>query len=199
MNRESNAYKLLVRSYQIIARRMWWLNELRARGVRLIAPEPSAPRKRDSFPPIGWLLPYEMLEGRVLLSVTAAMNGGAATFSGDDASDNLYLRVNQGALQYSLDGSTYASDLNTNISAQSVINVNLGGGDDTLWIDSSLDSALKQTGATLKFDGGAGVNSLAGPGTDSIWLIKPVSIADKSGRSDERGAGEVKPIRLWFC
>src|SRR4051794_16935298 len=72
------------------------------------------------------------LESRVLLSVTAQIVAGVATFTGDQAVDTLYLRANaSNQLEYSTDGVTYSNQLSGAIfkfAQRSAIAANLGGG-----------------------------------------------------------------------
>src|SRR4051794_11549111 len=77
------------------------------------------------------------LESRVMLSVTARIAGGVAAFTGDQAPDSLYLRVNpSNQLEYSTDGVIYTNKLSGQIFTFSQTRrrliATLGGGDDSL-------------------------------------------------------------------
>src|SRR6266542_2059846 len=122
-------------------------------------------KKSPYLRPIGRApLMVELLEDRTLLSVTPSLAGLTATFTGDALSDHLQLRVTDlGVLEYSTDSVRFSTDfgsgLTFTVSAGAAINVNLGGGDDGLAIGASLHAQLLATGATVAYNGGAGVNS----------------------------------------
>ena len=118
----------------------------------------------------------------VLATVTTGLaDAGSASFTGSAGSDSLWLRLNDsGVLEYSEDGETFLSDLDAVtaldqellLSADSLITVDLGDADDTLYIDTLLREALSSFEAMLTFLGGAGDgDSLMGPALDSIWDI----------------------------
>jgi acrosin len=118
------------------------------------------------------------IESRVLLSITAQVVAGVATFTGDQAADTLYLRANaSNQLEYSTDGVTYSNQLSGTIftfAQRSQIAANLGGGDDTLALDTTLTGALKKFKATLAYDSGAGSNTLRGSDGPNTWNITGV-------------------------
>ena len=94
----------------------------------------------------------DLLEERMLLSVTPVLSGRTVTFTGDAGADNLYLRATpEGVLQYSTDGTSYSSDLGggstLTVTAGDGISANLAVGSDTLFVDASLSSKLTAVGA----------------------------------------------------
>src|SRR4051812_43031190 len=140
------------------------------------------------------------LESRVMLSITAQVVAGVATFTGDQAADTLYLRVNpSNQLEYSTDGVTYSNQLSGTIfkfAQRSKIAANLGGDNDSLALDTTLTGALKKFNATLAYDGGAGSNTLRGSDSASTWNITGVdagnlgnvsftSVGNLSGGTDQ--------------
>ncbi|WP_197480218.1 hypothetical protein, partial [Anabaena sp. 4-3] len=96
---------------------------------------------------------------------------GNGIFWGTDQADSLYLQVGIGnSLEFSSNGTDfYQSGLV--VGQDSHISVNLGFGNDSLYIDSSLTNALNTTGAKLTFDGGEGNDSVFGPNLDTTWNI----------------------------
>ena len=112
---------------------------------------------------------------------TGLADPDTAIFAGSAGSDSLWLRVNDsGVLEYSTDGEAFNTDLDLVatqtqelvLSANSLITVDLGDADDTLFIDALLSEALNSFEATLAFFGGAGSgDTLMGPTLDSIWDI----------------------------
>ncbi|MBD2449019.1 DUF4347 domain-containing protein [Nostoc sp. FACHB-152] len=117
-----------------------------------------------------------------LLAVSVNLIGNTATFTGDGNNDSLYLRVNaSNQLEFSTNGTNFSNDLSLSgaiqplvISANTLINVNLGGGADSLYIDTSLNNALISSNASLNFIGGAGADTLSGSNTDNTWTITDV-------------------------
>jgi len=123
-----------------------------------------------------------------LLAVNVSLTGNTATFTGDGSNDSLYLRVNgSNQLEFSTDGTSFSNDLSVSggiqplvISSNTLININinLGDGADSLYIDSSLNDALKIANANLNFIGGAGADTLSGSNTDNTWTITDVITGD---------------------
>jgi len=111
------------------------------------------------------------------LAISSALNGGVAEFIGDTDADKLYLRVDApGELQFSTDGSSFSNDLDANggtltVSSGSQITVNLGAGDDRLFVEASLSNKLNETGASLNFDGQSGTDALSGPDSANTWEL----------------------------
>ena len=120
-------------------------------------------RRKNSDP---LRMSIELLETRLLLTVTPSLAGSTVTFTGDAAADTLYLKANGlGQLEYSADNIQYLTDLGSgaqlSIGSTSKINVNLGDGGDRLILDPTLEQAVAAaTGATLTFTGGPGNNTL---------------------------------------
>ncbi|MBI3839031.1 MAG: hypothetical protein HY288_14015, partial [Planctomycetia bacterium] len=117
----------------------------------------------------GRRLGFEWLEVRRLLTVSPQLSPPAAvTFLGNAADDQLHLRATSGVLEFSTDGIQYTADLDSRvagvqsltISPATQITVSLGGGNDTLYLDSSLIAALGSNGAGLTYDGGPGFDTL---------------------------------------
>src|SRR5436305_1982692 len=161
MNRDSRAYKLLVRSYQYVARHMDLLNRLAEKGLKpavLHARGKAADFSgilRDALQPAR---PVESLERRLLMSITAALSGSAVTFNGTSADEHLYLKVDaSNALQFSTDGTSYSSDLDAStsgvqsltVTSAASITVTLGTGNNILTIDTSLSKLVGTDGATF--------------------------------------------------
>lgn len=126
----------------------------------------------------------ESLESRLLLSITPWLDDDCddcVTFVGTDGADALYLRVTDGVLEFSEDGATdsYLRDLDLDtdgdqtltISSATVIEVRLLGGDNTLFVDASLSSALTDLQGAMNWEGGDGNDTLVGPDLDSTWEI----------------------------
>src|SRR5262249_30011468 len=138
-----------------------------------------SPRRRRQLLLDGAL---QEMESRVLLSITAQVVAGVATFTGDQAADTLYLRANpSNQLEYSTDGVTYSNQLSGTIftfAQRSQIAANLGGGDDSLALDTTLTGALSKFKATLAYDGGAGSNTLRGSDSASTRDITGVHAGD---------------------
>ena len=104
MDPNSRGYKVLVRAYQGVYRRMCWLNELAARGIQPMAARGQrVVREVDrSFALLSRGAEIEPLEAKVMLSITPqVVSATQITFLGDGAADALYLRVNAGLLEYS--------------------------------------------------------------------------------------------------
>ncbi len=176
MNRDSRAYKLLARAYQLVARKMGWLNALAAHGINpdlFLTPPTTADWHDRLLDKV--LFRVERLEGRVLLSVGASTSGSDVTFTGDSQGNQLHLRVdNQNLLEFSTDGTIYTTNVGNNqtlyfptdpdhytlpIGAVSAIgasiHVSLGGGSNALLLDPTVTAALDGDGTQL-FDKGAG-------------------------------------------
>ena len=89
----------------------------------------------------------ELLETRLLLTVTPSLAGSTVTFTGDAAANTLYLKTNgTGLLEYSTDNIQYLTDLvsgaQLTIGSSSKINVNLGNGGDRLVLNPTLEQAV---------------------------------------------------------
>ncbi|TWH39301.1 beta strand repeat-containing protein [Dulcicalothrix desertica] len=99
-------------------------------------------------------------------------SGNSLSFLGTERVDNLYLKVGADQIfEFSTDGVNFAQVDGLTLSADTKISVDLGSGDDGLYVDSSLVNALKSTGAKLSFDGGQGNDTLFGPNLDTTWNI----------------------------
>ncbi len=124
---------------------------------------------------------FETLEERHLLTVTPTLLGSAATFTGDGADDTLLLRVNvSNQLEFSTDlGNNFSIDLDPitggdqalTIGAGSIIAVDLGAGNDTLQLDSTLTTALSANSVVLSFEGGTDNDTLQGADVASTWSV----------------------------
>ena len=118
------------------------------------------------------------LESRVMLSITAQVVAGVATFTGDQAADTLYLartrRINSSTARTASRTAISASGTIFKFAQHSKVAANLGGGDDSLTLDTTLTGALKKFNATLTYDGGAGSNTLQGSNSASTWNITAV-------------------------
>ncbi|NEU80298.1 DUF4347 domain-containing protein [Nostoc sp. UIC 10630] len=114
-----------------------------------------------------------------LLAVSVSLTGNTATFTGDGNNDSLYLRVNaNNQLEFSTNGTSFSNDLSSSggiqplvISSNSLINVNLADGADSLYIDTSLNNALTNFNASLSFIDTQGNDSLFGSNTNNTWTI----------------------------
>lgn len=142
-------------------------------------------------------LQIEPLETRQLLAITSTLNGGVAVFTGDADANNLHLRINApGELEFSFDGSSFSNDLDgsggtLSLSSGSEICVNLGGGDDRLFVDKSLSNKLNDAGATLAFDGKDGTDILSGPDLENTWEL---TSGDGGGLNDRIAFAGVEQI-----
>ena len=112
--------------------------------------------------------------------LTIQLKNNQISFSGSDRIDELYLKFNDNQeLTYSNDGVNFFTDLNPLTAQKDVlasfaginIEINLQGGNDSLYLDTSLITALKQYGSTLTFDGGQGQDTLFGPALKTTWNI----------------------------
>ncbi|HSU68754.1 MAG TPA: M10 family metallopeptidase C-terminal domain-containing protein, partial [Tepidisphaeraceae bacterium] len=194
MNRDSRAYKLLVRAYQSVARKMRWLNVLAEHGVQPVARQvrEEVDVARQVIAAVtGKLKPVEALERRVMLSITPVLSGTTVTFTGDSAADHLYLQADtNNVLQFSTDGTLYTSDLDPSTSGiqsltvdpSAVINVGLGGGTNVLTLDSSLAKIVATSGASL-VDTGAGTSdtlAITASAADStnVWNLSGPGAGD---------------------
>ena len=126
------------------------------------------------------LFGFEYLEDRLLLAIAVSLNGSQVQFTGDSNGNDLRLGVAGGLLEYSVDqGTTFLQDLDTSlpgvqslgITSSTVIDVSLGGGKNSLTIDSTLNAALVAASATLNDQGTGGHDTLIGPAVDSTWSI----------------------------
>ena len=124
----------------------------------------------------------EPLEPRMMLSISALLDENKATFIGDNADDQLWLRVGDGGqLEFSSDGTVYSADLiggQLDVTAESSIDVNLGGGADTLYFGSQLAVAVT-------IDGGDGTDRIVGPDRYMQWALTGA------------GAGELGTTITW--
>src|SRR6185295_2070489 len=123
MRHDSSGYKILVRSYQRVYRRMWWLNSLAQNGIKPLmkvlaqAQSAVALAKRELGPvasgrvaPLAEMWGLETLEKRVLMSITPSVVGQTVTFDQTSGTNNLYLRGNGGLLEYSTDDSVWTNN-----------------------------------------------------------------------------------------
>ncbi|MCA6555247.1 MAG: hypothetical protein IM583_01050, partial [Pseudanabaena sp. M114S2SP2A07QC] len=94
-------------------------------------------------------------------------------FLGTSGADKLYFTFSSkyNSLGFSTDGATFTDVKGLQLSRQTVININLGGGDDQVFLDSSFVKALNNSGAKVKFDGGDGNDILLGSNVDTIWNV----------------------------
>lgn len=119
----------------------------------------------------------ELLESRFLLSMSPLVpeDRTGVLFSGGTGDDSLYLRINNANhLEYSLDGDSYLSGFGgvpLEITPGFEITVDLGSGNDSLAVDSTLIVALEHYDGRLFYSGGEGSNTLFGPGLDSTWTV----------------------------
>ena len=94
------------------------------------------------------------------------------TFKGSSASEDLYLKLDASSiLNFSTDGTNYFSLNLADLSTKLDISVDLGDGNDSLYIDSSVFKALQNTDSKISFDGGLGNNTLYGPAIDTTWNV----------------------------
>jgi len=120
-----------------------------------------------------------------MLSITPALTGSDVAFTGADGTDALELRVNSdGFLEYSVDGGSFVSDLNEklvgaqtlSVSGSTSLSVDLLNGTNTLWVDTSLITALGTTG-TLSYAGGTAGDTLAATGLGSnTWRLSSADV-----------------------
>ncbi|MCY2990307.1 MAG: hypothetical protein NTY19_20885 [Planctomycetota bacterium] len=107
----------------------------------------------------------------MMLAISAQLNGNQATFAGDAADDQLWLRVNAtGQLEYSTNGSSYTADLSggqLGLAQDSVISVNLGEGNDALHFASELTVTTTVDGGSDTLSGANEYN--AGPRCGPCW------------------------------
>ena len=121
----------------------------------------------------------EELENRVLLSITPEISGSTVKFSDTAPNDQLTLRVDQGNLKYSTDGTNFSADLDLTtpgmqsklVASLTSISVNLSGGHETLLLEDSLTTALL-TGTTTLLDTGGPSDTVATTGSnDHTWML----------------------------
>lgn len=93
------------------------------------------------------------------------------TFVGSKLADDLYLKLDaNGIINFSTDGSKFNA-LSTSKLASTNIAIALGEGDDNLYIDSSIFTALQSSNSKISFDGGSGKNTVFGAAVDTTWNI----------------------------
>ncbi len=114
---------------------------------------------------------YSVSTIRILIpGVSAYVGNGVLQVAGDPtAADNVTLRLKSGDPTHTevLSGSTVVGSFAN--SAFSKINVALGGGNDKLTLDASNGSPVPSGG--IRYDGGAGTNTLLGPNTNNTWSV----------------------------
>ena len=206
MNRhDSHAQRVLVSKYRRVHSRMRWLNALAERGIRPVHMAASRLRRiarqvREavatpvrsrgfSFSRVG-VGGMEWLEGRAMLSITPSLTGSQVAFTGSDGTDVLELRVNaDGFLEYSVGGGSFSNDLNgklagaqtLSVSGSTSLAVDLLNGTNTLWVDTSLITALGTTG-TLNYAGGTDGDTLAATGFGSnTWRLSSADVGTLDG------------------
>ena len=123
----------------------------------------------------------EMLETRVLLSITPSLTGAnTATFTGDGAVDTLYFQLQSGLLAYSTTGAggSYTTDLDPaggtqtlTWSGATVITANLNAGNDAVTIDDALSATMQSTGGKINIAGAAGTLAISSPNALAITGI----------------------------
>jgi hypothetical protein len=144
----------------------------------------------------------ESLERRILLTIAPIeLTGNSVEFSGSElVEDALYLRLNESLLEYSESGAagSYSSDLNVvdagvqtlTFSAGTRIDIDLGIGDDSIFIDESLRNAITTIGGTLHFTSGVGsADTLFGP--HGTWQITadPTNLLGSSSGTGQLSGG----------
>lgn len=93
------------------------------------------------------------------------------TFLGSNLADDLYLKLDaNGIINFSTDGSKFNA-LSTSKLASTNIAIALGEGDDNLYIDKSIFTALQSSNSKISFDGGSGKNTIFGAAVDTTWNI----------------------------
>ncbi|MCY7332058.1 MAG: hypothetical protein LH649_05235 [Pseudanabaena sp. CAN_BIN31] len=113
-------------------------------------------------------------------------------FKGSSASDDLYLKLDASSiLNFSTDGTNYFSLNFADLSDKLDISVDLGDGNDSLHIDSSVFKALQNVDSKIRFDGGLGSNSLYGPAIDSTWNVTGSNSGDL-GKIEFQNVGDLK-------
>jgi hypothetical protein len=113
------------------------------------------------------------------LAVNVSLLGNTVSFTGDGSNDSLYLRVNpSNDLEFSNDGVNFSSDLSAaggvqalNISQNTLIDIALGDGADSLFIDRSLNTSLTGAKGRLDYSGGTGEDSIYGANVDNTWVL----------------------------
>ncbi len=144
----------------------------------------------------------ELLERRVLLSITPSLIGSAVTFTGTGTGpNNLWLEDSGGNLEFSTtgsDASDYSADLDPTtpgvqsilVSAISTINVTLGGGASTLNLDDTITTDLLTDTATLTDNADSTETvSLAGGSNDHTWTINGSNSVQLDNHITINGAG----------
>jgi hypothetical protein len=122
-------------------------------------------------------LTMETLESRYLLTVLpwSLEDRPGIAFRGGASDDSLHLRVTDSYhLEFSLDGLRFASPFEGTpllVAPGFEIVVDLGSGNDSLTVDSTLVLALEHHEGSLFYFGGDGSNTLFGPGVDSTWTV----------------------------
>src|SRR5262245_61206755 len=110
-----------------------------------------------------------VLEDRTLPAISVSIVGSVVTFTGDVAPDSLTLhRNNAGQLEYSANGSSFTPTLA--LTAISQVNVDLGGGNDTMTVDLSNGSVFPTSSGVISFVGGIGTDTIAATGGTNYAL-----------------------------
>lgn len=83
------------------------------------------------------------------------------TFIGSNFSDDLYLKLDANSiLNFSTDGINFSSSSSVSLAWKSDISINLGDGNDRLYVDESVFNALQNSNSKIRFDGGFGSNTI---------------------------------------
>ena len=144
----------------------------------------------------------ETLERRVLLSITPSISGSAVTFTGTGGNSLWLEDVSQDSRvqHYRPDGSSYKRpDLDRDdfgqvqsilVSAISTINVTLGGGASTLYLDDTITTDLFTDSAKLTDNAASSETvSLAGGSNNHTWTINGSNSVQLDSNITIKGAG----------
>ncbi|MCY2932451.1 MAG: hypothetical protein NTV86_23740, partial [Planctomycetota bacterium] len=180
MSLDQHAYRILCRLYRLVLLKQWMAPICLSRAA---SPAPAGPQGTTGL---------ETLEGRLLLSVAPALVEPAKVhLQGDAGADNLYLRAADGVLEYSATGlaDSYTADMDAADGVQSLaltsgarISIDLGDGENHLFVDASLNDALTADGAVLTFQGGSESDTLHGPAGEGDWRVTAQNAGTLNGQ-----------------